>query len=66
MDAMPPIDYDQLATKEFVDVKLTALEAKVSLSMAALDVKLANQMRLTFLLHLASFGGLVAYISSVT
>ena len=76
MEAMPPIDYDKLATKDDLNALGSDLRAEMADLRSVLRVEMADlrsdmnakfvsQMRLTFLMQLATFGGIVSYLNVV-
>ncbi len=70
MDALPPIDYDQLATKTDlalletkVDAQFERVDGRFDSLNGELQLAMANQLRTMILMQLATFAGIVAFIA---
>ncbi len=71
MESVPPVHYDQLATKN--DLLATGddlrrhsdmLRSELKGDIARLDVRMAQQLRVTVLTHVGSMIGLAAFLSA--
>ncbi len=78
MEAMPPIDYSQLATKSdlaafglsvdgrfaAIDGKLDALDGKIDRVHGALDLAISSQLRMMFLMQLGTIAAVTGIIQA--
>lgn len=66
MEAMPPIDYDQLATRADLDVLGRELRAEMTELRGELKADLAANLRLMLAAQLATMMMLGAWVTAVT
>ncbi len=82
MESVPPVKYDELATKQDLGLlrdelrsdtsglarelraEMLELRAELKADIAQLDLRMAQQLRLTVLTHVGSMMGLAAFLSA--
>lgn len=62
MEAMPPIDYDQLATKADVDILGRELRSEMGELRSELRMEIASAVRLLVTMQVMTFGATIAAI----
>ena len=77
MDCVPPVDYEQLATRSDLETQRlllssqiesqgVTLTADISTLRADMDTKMATQLRITTVTHIGSMIGLAAFMTAIT
>lgn len=66
MEALPPLDYDQLATKADLDVLGRELRAEMAEVRGEIKTDLASNLRLMFMTQVTTMMMLGAWITAVT
>ncbi len=73
MKALPPVDYDELATKADldntriqIDAELKTLRAETQTEFAAIRTDMASQLRILVMTHIASVIGVAAAVATLS